>query len=98
MKRTPLIVFQILILLAGGLRAAAQGTAFTYQGRLSDGANPVNGIYDFTFTVWTVPTGGGTAIGPALVTNGVPVSNGVFTVVLDFGPDIFTGPERWLES
>lgn len=24
----------------------AQGTAFTYQGQLNDGANPASGIYD----------------------------------------------------
>jgi hypothetical protein len=30
----------------------AQGTAFTYQGRLNEGANPANGIYDLRFTIW----------------------------------------------
>src|SRR5438093_7038473 len=27
----------------------AQGTAFTYQGRLNDGANPASGSYDLRF-------------------------------------------------
>ena len=27
----------------------AQTTAFTYQGKLADGANPANGNYDFEF-------------------------------------------------
>src|SRR6185369_16902982 len=26
-----------------------------------------------------------------------PVSNGMFTVVMDFGSGVFTGPDRWLE-
>ena len=30
--------------------AHAQGTAFTYQGRLNNGANPTTGIYDLRFT------------------------------------------------
>jgi len=32
------------------LFAAPLGTAFTYQGRLTDGANPATGIYDLRFT------------------------------------------------
>ncbi|MCC6823299.1 MAG: hypothetical protein IT579_21425, partial [Verrucomicrobia subdivision 3 bacterium] len=32
--------------------AFAQGTAFTYQGRLSDGVNPASGIYDLRFTIY----------------------------------------------
>ena len=30
----------------------AQGTAFTYQGRLNDGVNPAGGIYDLRFTIY----------------------------------------------
>ena len=32
--------------------AHAQGTAFTYQGRLNDGANPANGDYDLRFAIY----------------------------------------------
>jgi hypothetical protein len=31
------------------LSAAPLGTAFTYQGRLTDGASPANGSYDLQF-------------------------------------------------
>ncbi|MDB6016144.1 MAG: Alpha-tubulin suppressor and related protein-like protein, partial [Pedosphaera sp.] len=36
----------------------AQGTAFTYQGRLVDNSNPANGIYDFRFSLFDNSTGG----------------------------------------
>ena len=32
----------------------AQGTAFTCQGRLNDGASPANGAYDLTFELFSV--------------------------------------------
>jgi hypothetical protein len=77
--------------------ARAQGTAFTYQGRLNSGTNPANGMYDFVFAIYGSPTG--TIDGFANQTNSAaPVSNGLFTVALDLGqPGIFTGPDRWLE-
>ncbi len=32
--------------------ASPLGTAFSYQGRLADGGNPANGIFDFRFSIW----------------------------------------------
>jgi len=73
----------------------AQGTAFTYQGRLNDGANPANGNHDFTFALFGASSGGVALAGP--VTNStVGLSNGLFTVTLDFGSQ-FPGADRWLE-
>ena len=76
----------------------AQGTAFTYQGRLNDGANPANDVYDFTFTIYDGPSGNGSF---AIHSNwNTLVTNGVFTATIDLGTAsefIFTGPERWLE-
>jgi hypothetical protein len=74
----------------------AQGTAFTYQGRLSDGAIPASGIYDLRFAVYD-SLAAGTRQGSFLTNSFVPVSNGLFTVTLDFGAGIFTGSARWLE-
>src|SRR6266702_2011689 len=74
----------------------AQGTAFTYQGRLVENGAAANGLYDLSFSAWVAASGPSQA-GGTLSTNGVPVSNGLFTVTLDFGPGIFTGPDRWLE-
>lgn len=77
--------------------AAPLGTAFTYQGRLDDGAFPVNGLYDFNFKLFDAETAG-TLVGPALGVSldTIAVSNGVFSVDLDFGP-VFNGDKRWLE-
>ena len=76
--------------------AFAQGTAFTYQGRLNNGTNPANGHYDFIFTVWNASSGG-SEIGGTSTSLGVGVTNGLFTVTVDFGSGIFTGPTYWLQ-
>jgi hypothetical protein len=73
----------------------AQGSAFTYQGRLNDGATPANGTYVFRFTAVDGPINGN-SVGTPVVTPAVDVSNGLFTVTLDFGPGIFNGANRWL--
>jgi hypothetical protein len=41
----------------------AQGTAFTYQGRLTDGAAPANGNYDMAFTLFDTNVTGGAIAG-----------------------------------
>src|SRR5437763_1478255 len=73
----------------------AQGTAFTYQGRLNDGASPANGAYDLTFTLFNAPTGGAN-LGTTNVFDDLVVSNGLFTVTLEYGAQ-FDGNARWLE-
>lgn len=96
MKTNLKLLFLLLAILGISRFAGAQGTAIGYQGRLNDGAAPATGLYDFTFAVHDADLGGAPLAG-SLVHNGVPVTNGVFNVTLDFGPDIFTGPARWLE-
>jgi len=76
--------------------AHAQGTAIGYQGRLNSDGAPATGLYDFTFSAYDVDSGGASLVAP-LTLDAVPVTDGLFNVVLDFGPDIFTGPARWLE-
>jgi hypothetical protein len=76
--------------------ALAQGTAFTYQGRLNDGGSPAHGTYDFRFKLFEDPLGN-TQAGTTQLTNGVPVTNGLFLVTIDFGAGIFTGSNYWLE-
>jgi hypothetical protein len=80
---------------AGTLAAQPTGTAFTYQGRLTDGGNPASGSYDLRLTLFDAAAGGGT-VGPVLTRDDVAVSSGLFTVSLDFGA-VFTGSKRWIE-
>src|SRR5688500_13763788 len=82
------------ILLCSALAGLAQGTAFTYQGRLNGSNGSVTGIYDFRFGLFDTPTEGR---GFAADAENTGVSNGLFTVTLDFGPGIIVAPGRWLE-
>src|ERR1019366_7324205 len=76
-------------------QAEAQGTAFTYQGRLNSGANPASGSYDLTFALFSVSSGAG-QVGNTVTNTAALVSNGLFTATLDFGAN-FPGAARWLE-
>src|SRR5688572_8281239 len=64
--------------------ARAQGTAFTYQGRLNDAGGPARGNYDLTFTLFGASNGGSALAGP-LTNSPTAVSNGLFSVTLNFG-------------
>jgi hypothetical protein len=86
----------LLTLLSLAGFAHAQGTAISYQGRLNYGGSPATGLYDLTFKVFDV-VAGGAALAAPVVLDAVPVTNGLFNVSLDFGPNIFIGPARWLE-
>jgi hypothetical protein len=74
----------------------AQSTAFTYQGRLNDNGQPANGYYDLVFSLFPASTGSG-QIGGWITNAATPVSSGLFTVKLDFGPSAFLSPDRWLQ-
>ena len=74
----------------------AQGTAFTYQGRLTDNGSGPTANYDLRFTLYTSAVGNVVSAGP--VTNSATgVTNGIFTTTLDFGATTFSGAVRWLE-
>ena len=73
----------------------AQGTGFTYQGRLTSGTNAATGIYDLTFALFSVSSGAG-QLGVTQTNSTTGVTNGIFTVTLDFGAN-FPGADRWLE-
>ena len=78
------------------LLAAPLGTSFTYQGRLTDAGNPATGVFDLRFTIYDWATNGTALAGP--ITNSpTSVSNGLFTITLDFGPSAFDGTAHWLE-
>src|SRR6266702_5324209 len=85
-----------LLLLLNAVRVVAQTTAFTYQGRLTDGGTSANGNYDLQFALWDSASGG-SQIGSTQALPAVQVSSGVFTVTLDFGANAFPGANRFLE-
>jgi lysophospholipase L1-like esterase len=98
----PLFIRGMILLLAAfsltlePSTAFAQGTAFSYQGKLNDNGGPATGIYDLRFTIFDAVTNGNVVSG--ILTNAAtPVTNGLFTVTLDFGSGVFTGNARWLE-
>ena len=74
--------------------AHAQGTAFSYEGRLFDGASPANGSYDMVFTGYGAATGG--TAGGTVTNLAISVTNGLFTTTLDYGA-IPNGGPIWLE-
>lgn len=85
-----------LLGLAGQLHAAPFSTLITYQGRLTSNGVAASGIYDLRFTLHDAMIGGNPVASP-LTNSAVTVSNGLFTVGLDFGPGVFDGQARWLE-
>ena len=92
------LLFSMLLLLTVTSAAAyGQGTQFIYQGRLTDSGNPADGLFDMQFKLFdTQAVGTGIQHGGANKT--VQVSDGVFTVQLDFGADAFDGSARYLLS
>jgi len=90
------LAFSLLALLAAPSEAAPLGTAFTYQGRLTDGSGPATGNYDLQFIMRDAASGGN-QIGATLVNSPVAVNNGLSTVTLDFGSSPFDGRAYWLE-
>ena len=86
------------VLVVGPADASADqvGTAFSYQGRLTDSGVPVNGGANMLFTLYDA------AVGPGVIGQLGPVSvffdEGLFTQQLDFGVDPWAANEsRWLE-
>jgi hypothetical protein len=70
------------------------GTAFTYQGYLTESQNPANGPFDFAFLLYDDPEADN-QVGPT-VSRTVTTTEGLFTVELDFG-DVFDDTALWLE-
>ena len=81
-----------------GTATFAQTSMITYQGRLSDNGTAANDTYDLQFKLYDALTLGSLQGSPNTVTKtGVNVTNGIFTVQLDFGASGFPGADRYLE-
>jgi len=86
-----------LILLAVSAAAAQPlGTAFTYQGQLTESGQRANGLYDLQVCLFDSPTSG-MQIACAPDFPDAPVADGVFAVAPDFGAAPFNGQQRFLE-
>ena len=85
-ERTILLNVVILVIafgMAGVSWAGPMGTAFTYQGRLTDANSPAEGFYDFEFKLYDQDTGGN-QFGNSVTKDEVEIINGYFTAMLDF--------------
>jgi hypothetical protein len=76
---------------------------FTYQGKLDSAGAPVNGETQMVFSLWTHPTSteSGSRLSLPILQPSVGISEGLFTVDLDFTipntPGNFNGTERYLQ-
>jgi len=98
MNRSAHLLLLFLIVqfsIAASISVDAQTTSFSYQGTLSESALPANGDYDFEFELFD-SLAGGNAVGSPLLIPAVQVTDGAFTVTLDFGNQ-FPGAGRWIE-
>jgi hypothetical protein len=91
-----LALLMLGLLSAGTATVSAQGTVFNYQGRLNVNGMPASGSYDLTFDLFS-DSGGINRLSNTLTNLNTDVTNGLFAVILDFGPWIFTGTSAWME-
>lgn len=77
-----------MILTLASSAVFAQTTEITYQGSLKNGANPASGNYDFEFQLFDDAIVG-TPASSVITKSGVLVTNGIFSVKLDFGTATF---------
>jgi hypothetical protein len=76
--------------------AATLDTAFSYQGRLTDGGMGPTGAYDFRFILYDAEIGGN-QVGNTLTNENVTATEGLFFTTVDAGATVFDGSLRWLE-
>jgi len=96
-KMLAILVLGLMVCSASVSEAEPIGTAFTYQGFLMDKNNPANDTYDFEFELYDA-LADGNQLGDTNDVNDLEVTDGYFSVELDFGTGIFTGERRWLET
>jgi hypothetical protein len=80
-----------------GAKLAPVGTAFSYQGRLSDGGSPANGVYDIRFDMYDAATGGTWIGGSSVYVDNIAVVDGLVSAEIDRGYLTFSDEARWLE-
>ncbi len=93
--RLNLSVCFIFLFFASAALAAPLGTAITYQGQLRFNDDLASGLFDIQICLFDdlsepIPL-------DCVMSDMVPVEEGVFTVELDFGDMAFVGDERYIE-
>ena len=89
------ILAGLMVVFLTTISAPAQTTAFTYQGKLTDNG-AAQSTYQMQFALFDALVGG-SQIGGTLTYSSVAVTQGVFSVQLDFGASVFTGADRFLQ-
>ena len=82
---------------APNVQTTALGTAFTYQGHLTDSGGAVTDTCDLRFGLYDALSGG-SQIGSTLDKSSVSVDTGLFSTQLDYGSSAFNGDDRYLET
>lgn len=95
MPKTFFVVLLAVVVCTASSTIFAQTSSFSYQGHFRQNSVPANGNYYFEFALYDQPTFG-SQVGSTLILDPVAVSDGVFTVSLDFG-NLFNGSDRYLE-
>ncbi len=95
MKRALVTCSVAALAMTAGLARGVQGTSFTYQGQLAQLGTPASGTFDIQFRLYS-DSASSVQVGGTMCADNVQVSDGRFTVVLDFGAQ-FTGDPRFLE-
>jgi len=92
-----LIIIAIVLILSSGPAAAQQagGTAWTYQGQLTQSGSPVTGTCDFQFALYDAASSG-SQVGSTL-SQTLGVDAGLFITLLDFGASAWSGDARYLD-
>ncbi len=89
MKKLIFIFVMVLVIPAA---IYAQGSSFSFQGRLNDGTNPANGAYDLEFRLFSTLQGGTPIDNMTVARPNTALINGVFSVILNFGSTAFINP------
>ena len=90
----------IIILLLVSISSPAEplGTAFTYQGQLSQSETPANANFDFQFALFDSDDFvTGIQLESTVTIQDHPVVDGLFNVEIDFGSNVFGTSTVWLE-
>ncbi|MBM4107230.1 MAG: hypothetical protein FJ255_00185 [Phycisphaerae bacterium] len=95
MKHAMCLAAMLVLACTNGVRAQPLSTAFTYQGELRNGTILATGPHDLRFRLYDASVGG-SQVGPTLCSDSVSLTDGCFTLNLDFGAQ-FAGQQRFLE-